>query len=87
MQQQDKFIFNRSLDQWEISLTISMCQWLVPNRLLIKHCLSTKLKQTLTSSSDIWDYLPIESSLLITLPRHNYTNNQHNKNTKKLSPV
>eukprot|EP00957_Ditylum_brightwellii_P168252 12809059-Ditylum_brightwellii.AAC.1 len=43
--QQDQFIFNRSLEGWKASATISMKQWIKSNRPFIEYCLSKALKK------------------------------------------
>eukprot|EP00957_Ditylum_brightwellii_P180408 13742822-Ditylum_brightwellii.AAC.1 len=57
MLQQDRFIFNRSLEGWKASTTMSTKQWIKSNRPFIKFCLSKALKQSKLHSSDIRTYM------------------------------
>eukprot|EP00957_Ditylum_brightwellii_P128250 9781243-Ditylum_brightwellii.AAC.1 len=58
MQQQDWFIFSKTIDQWEKSTLTEMKQWVTLNKAYIKFCLSMGLKQKQLHSSDIQTYLP-----------------------------
>eukprot|EP00957_Ditylum_brightwellii_P203196 15333609-Ditylum_brightwellii.AAC.1 len=63
LQHQDGFIFNITMDQWENSLTMEMRQWLTANRSFVKCCLQIGLQQKSIHSSNILDFIPIQTSI------------------------
>eukprot|EP00957_Ditylum_brightwellii_P134180 10230158-Ditylum_brightwellii.AAC.1 len=57
MQQQDRFIFTKSIDQWENCTLTEMKQWVTSNKACIKFCLGVGLKQKQLHSLDIRNYI------------------------------
>eukprot|EP00957_Ditylum_brightwellii_P052270 3964512-Ditylum_brightwellii.AAC.1 len=58
MQQQDRSIFVKTMEQWENSTLMEMKQWVTLNKQYIKYSLGVGLKQKKLHSSDIRKYMP-----------------------------
>eukprot|EP00957_Ditylum_brightwellii_P184345 14041458-Ditylum_brightwellii.AAC.1 len=58
MQQQDRFIFVKTMEQWENNTLMDMKQWVTSNKQYIKYCLGVGLKQEKLHRLDIWKYMP-----------------------------
>ena len=81
MLQADRHIFNRSLETWEKSPTMSMKQWIRSNRPFIKYCLIEALKQQAIHSSDIRTFIPNFKPKL--RPTHRNSTNQRRGQSRR----
>ena len=86
MLQQDRFIFNRSLEGWKASTTTSMKQWIKSNRPFIKYCLSEALKQNKLHSSDIHTYMQNSNETVNQQQKHKGSQKRQQQYSRQTNP-
>eukprot|EP00957_Ditylum_brightwellii_P000186 15258-Ditylum_brightwellii.AAC.1 len=83
MQQQDRFIFAKLIEQWEKSTIMEMKQWVTTNHRYIKYCLGVCLKQKLMHSADIRNYVEMKETAQKRVRLRGAKKKYKNKNKKK----